>query len=395
MGKILNYARVILGVASGPGLLLILPFLLSYADYGRLFGFITIIQLVGLFSSLGLEIIAARINMPFRIYFAVLVFTTFVAILIYYSIQGAPVSIYVIFIAFVSTLANNTSLVAQNQYLFNGDVVRYARYGVFRAVLLIIALLACIYANIEIEKSWTIALVVAVVVPYFVLRSSHTASARQCCEQWGLVAVLNALTAAIPMAALNSLASLPFLAERLAAKNGFQPELFAKYAVCVTMVTPLAYLGNMVQNQVIAKANRIDRSTAIGAAKILLVLGAIYLLILFSFGHLVFPHYFRDRVEFLSLVIPSACWTLLYCTFAFPLAAITQKQADSKILAKCSIASVAAIAVLYCWYAWVFKQEISLDLPWKTACVASVICSVLIVIRTYYIWPLTLPTTSR
>ena len=278
------HLKILLGIAAGPGLLLALPYLLGASDYGRIFGFIAFVQLLSLFSSLGLEVVAARVDLPIRITFFALAFTTLVATIAYELVQSTPTVFSVASMAFCTALANNISLVIQNRYLFNGDTGQYARYGACRAALLIIILLACIRARIDVETSWAIASVASIVVAHLIFQSSKKRLEETSTKQLPLATILNTFYAALPMATLNSLASLPFIAERLIAKTAFDSELFSKYAICTTLITPMVYIGNMSQNYLISHNKWIDRPTAIGGAKQLLKLCGGYIVVLFSVG---------------------------------------------------------------------------------------------------------------
>lgn len=393
--KINVYLRILLGIAAGPGLLLVLPFLLNSLDYGRVYGFIAVVQLLSLFSSLGLEIVAARENLPFHITFLTLFITTLLATIVYAITQStSPISL-VSCMSFGTALANNVSLVVQNSYLFKGDTGLYARFGLYRAALLIITLLACMHAGLDVEISWVVASIASIVMPLLIIKSSNLKLEVSSIKQLPLAAILNTFYAAFPMAALNSLNSLPFVAERLIAKGAFNSELFPKYAICATLASPMVYLGNMTQNYLISHNERIDKLAAIGGAKLLLSLCGGYILVLVLVATFVLPPYFHDLIDFYTVALPCTLWVFIYCVSSFPLAAIMQKQADVSTLAKCALVSFISVAVLYGCYELIRKDGILLDLPWKTAIASALFSIVLVMIRGGYIWPLAKRTTVQ
>lgn len=387
--RVVIHLKILIGIASGPGLLLILPFLLSKNDYGRIFGFIVVVQFVSLFSSLGLEVVVSRANLPIRFAFVTLAITTFLATFFYVHARSVQTSSYTAILVFGTAFTNNISLVIQNRYLFSGNTDRYARFGIYRAALMIITIFVCIRARIDIETGWAIASATSTLVPHLILRVHEMTLKNSASEKLTFTAIRSIFLASLPMAMLNSLSGLPFLAERLIARDSFSPEMFSKYAICATLMTPMVYIGNMTQNYMISHNEKIGGRTAKDAAKQLMMLCGGYVVFILSFGSFIFPSYFHGLSDFYSVLIPGVLWVYLYCITAFPLAAITQKQAGASTLSKCALVSITAIAVLYCCYWWLFKQGVRLELPWKAAIASALASIVIILIRGVFIWPLT------
>lgn len=393
--KIYKFSRILLGIAAGPGLFLILPFLITPSDYGRLFGVIAVIQLLSLFSSIGLEIVSARENLPLSTTCMTLIATTLLATVVYGQIKSEYSSFGTLALIFSVVLANNIALVIQNQFLFWGNVSKYAMFGICRAFSLIAILMAFISSGFDILTCWAVASVSSALFTYVILRVACKPQTKNEDKSNVPVALFSVYLAALPMAVLNSMSSLPFLLERLIAKGAFSPDLFSKYALCATLVSPLVYLGNMVQNYLISNNGKISSTQAFSGGKLLMVLFLVYIAFLFVFAPVVYHAYFYDRLEFVEIALPSILWVFFYCVVAFPLAAIMQKQADAKVLFKCALFSVVAVGVLTGCYEVIFQLNIRLDLPWKAASAVALFASAILTIRAVFIWPLTNPGITR
>lgn len=286
-------------------------------------------------------------------------------------------------------LANNIALVIQNRYLFGGDPDRYAQFGSCKAALLIIILPGCIYINVDIEASWGIASITSAAISHFAIRPSKATSDKHFSELLPPVRAFHIFQASLPMAVLNSLSSLPFLIERLIAKEAFLPDIFPKYAICATLISPLVYIGNMSQNHLISHNENIDKHAIINSTKLLILLSSGYVALLFYFAPIAYPSYFPSRADFYGFAFPCILWAFGYCILIFPLAAVMQKQAEAQVLFKCAVTSVIAVGVIYGCYEILFQQGIRLNLPWKAAVAAALVASTIVAIRGAFIWPLT------
>lgn len=371
--------------------MLILPWILSSTAYGEVFGFIAIVQLLSLFSSLGLEVAAGRENLPHTITLPTIALTTLAATIVYEFTHSEQHSIATAALIFTTTFANNASLIIQNRYMFSGDANRYAGFGSARAATMVIVLLAGLRMGTSPIVGWALASLASVVLPHLLLEMGTTRrnTIALANNPQPLKNLLPVLGASLPMAALNSLASLPFVAERLIAKYSFSAELFPRYAICSTLLTPLAYLGNMSQNYLISHHRWIDKRATFGGALLLLGLGGAYLGILFVGTIFILPPFYSTTREFYEVVAPCGIWVLFYCTTAFPLAAVTQKQVSGSTLAKCATASIAAVLMLYACYEVATHQKLQFDRPWKVAIASFLLGGAVVSIRAIYVWPLT------
>ncbi|WP_298128391.1 hypothetical protein [Ferrovum sp.] len=393
--RIIGHIKILVGIAAGPGILLILPLILTPSDYGQVFGFISTIQLISLFSSIGLEIVASRINLPLTTSLAILTLTTLFVTAIYSLYTSQYLSHWVTIFAFSVALLNNFSLVIQNQYLFKGDINSYSLFGVCRSAILIVILLACIHGEIGAITSWFVSSVLSVAISYFVLNLNKKTLSSLADDVWSFSLIKNVLFSGLPMSVLNSLAGLPFVSEKLIAKSSFPSDLFPKYAVCATLLSPLVYIGNMAQNQIISNNKKITKHIAVDGAKLIFILGLLYIGALFLFINFVHPPYIVNSIEFYMIATPSALWMLFYCTLIFPLAAIMQKHAKGSGLTRCAITSIASICSLYLIYQLIMKYGIRMDLPWKSSTAISVLSVFILTARAYYIWPLSLLVTPN
>lgn len=384
-----GYLVILLGIATGPGLLLLFPFILTPTDYGRVFGFIVTVQFISIFSSLGLEVIGARENLPLRLTLAVLSVTTLLATIIYYLAGVEAVSVSSGCLAFCTALANNLSLVIQNGHMFRGDATKYASFGIYRAILLVATLIVCVHARIEVEFSWAIASITSAIFLCLLLRIALEDPKRLQHNQWSIAAVRDVLYAALPVALLNSFSGLPFILERIMAKAWFEPGLFSKYAICNTLLMPLVYIGNMSQNYLISHHVRIDGRAVLGSIRLISFLSCGYLLIIFLVGYLFYPAYFGSRSQFCEVAVYSSFWITFYCVFAFPLAAVTQKQADAITLMKCAVANMVVILMVCVFCFWFLRLGVLLDRPWKASSMCALLVGLILVVRFYYVWPLT------
>ena len=381
MRSIFQLAQILAGLMAGPGVVALLPYLVSLHEYSALAETLVAAQFIILFSSFGLEIAAPRLGLPiFKAATALLITTTLFSAtaLTLFDIDAKK-------LLAAGTLAYLTclSLTLQSYLLFSSRISQYATAGIIRALFTLACLLAALEVGITPYLSWAIGGCIGNLVAIAYSRSRHVQTLHNERSSDDLPSILRT---AFLFFAINSSASLPFILDRTLTQSIIDPSEFSRYVLLTTWAMPTIYIGNAFQQYLIAKHRPKSRNdlllsvvqTALASSTFPLLAGAILL------TSIEVP-FFESKEEFLTLFLTISLFYVFYGSIAFPAASAIQRTLKKEFVNRIAF-SCLTIALLSLGSAKFFFAVSDLAFDLKTGMVLSFSIGVSQIIpRLYYV----------
>lgn len=364
--RTIKFLQIAVGIASGPGVIFALPFVLPAQSYGQFAGFLAASQLLATLGSAGLEIAAPKEGLSASRTWASLAITHSVvlAALLAFSVIKTPTEAWT---GVLSAFALNMSLVGQNKLLFAGETKRFALLGGLRALVVLSAIVLSVLLNLSVVHAWVTGNCVAAMLAWARIRG-HAPTATLASPHPSPLAIIGR---GLPHFVLNASASLPFIVDRLIARANLPPEAFAQYAVAVTWALPVVYIGNATQNYLIAIGRPNDRSQLFSASASLLAKCFAFMGVAAFAAYWIHPPYFKGLMDFSACWLPIIAWQSLYASVAFPLAARIQTKLDDRRVRLMASWTLMALLALVAAYRVVVPGVLQISAAWQVpACVA-------------------------
>lgn len=319
-----------------------MPYVLTKSDYAEFSALFAISQLIGVIGGAGLEIASARLAVsPLRSLSlgSTSIITAAVGLYLYFQ----PDSLWMYSMAALVAISAALSQIMQSYFIYYGAVLYYSAAGMLRIILFLPSIFLLIFFGFSGAVAWVIAsLFSSVLILTLSLRNISKLKILFKPVSWR-----ETLSSSIPMAVIFAANTLPFTLDRAIAQAYMPGEDFARYAVALTWVTPLIYLGNLFQQHLLASKDflrKIDLYTSISG---LIVAGIIYY---FTLRILVIPFikipFFESKAEFYLIWEAVLIWYAIYVAIVFPCAFIIQKNMGLGGIKKLAILSASTALVV-------------------------------------------------
>lgn len=327
---------------AGPGILLVLPFLLPMSEFASLAAILAISQLIASIGGFGLEVSCPRLGVKMKLaamysFTAIIISSGFVFIA--FGSQLDSKFVFGLLIAWVSSL----TAIYHSYSLFAGKAKLYGIIGLAKAVIFLIILSSSIYFGISPSIAWFVSSICSLLVTFGLLEvnGSDDLIRVNSILGWRDVFGLSA-----PLAIIVAAGALPFVFDRALAQHLLSKIDFARYAVAVTWAVPVIYIGNVVQQSMIA-AKKDDSILSVcywGCG--IFVISLIYILIFIILSlYLINIPYFENGQDFINLWGWIVGWYTIYSTISFPVAAVMQKYFSSNQLKSLAFATAGICGV--------------------------------------------------
>jgi len=381
MRSIFQLAQILVGLMAGPGVVALLPYLVSLHEYSALAETLVAAQFIILFSSFGLEIAAPRLGLPiFKAVGALLTTTTLFSAI---AVTLFDIDAIKLFAAGMLAYLTCLSLTLQSYLLFSSRIPQYAAAGIIRAVFTLICLLAALEVGVTPYLSWAIGGCIGNLAAIAYSQSRRTQTPYNERNSDDLTSIWKT---AFLFFAINSTASLPFILDRTLTHSIIDSSEFSRYVLLTTWAMPTIYLGNAFQQYLIAKRRPNSRKdlllsvaqTALVSSTFPLLAGAVLL------TPIKVP-FFESKEEFLTLFLIISLFYVFYGSIAFPAASAIQRTLKKEFVRRIAL-SCLAMALLSLGSAKLFFTVSDLTFDLKTGIVLSFVIGVSQIIpRLYYV----------
>lgn len=324
----IRIATIGVGTMAGPGLLFVLPYLLPTNQFASFAAVLAISQLIAGIGGFGLEVSCPRLGVE-RQWAAIYSFSAImIASGLVFMGFGNPLDekfVYGLLIAWASSL---TSII-HSYAIFAGRAKLYGLIGLTKALVFLIVLVCSIYVGISPSLSWLISSLCGLSVAFALLKTDDSVALIRAADvstpKWKDVARLSA-----PLAIIVAAGALPFVLDRAVAQQIMNQLEFARYAVAVTWAVPVLYIGNVIQQTMIATKKIDSIKTVCYWGCVIFSMGSIYFLLIALLSlYVVKVPYFANGRDFVHIWGWLVGWYVIYSTVSFPVAAVVQKYFSS------------------------------------------------------------------
>lgn len=321
--RLFRISAIGVGTISGPGLLFALPYLLSIAQFASFAAVLAIAQLISSIGGFGLDVSCPRLGVK----------SQWAAV---YSLLATTVASGIVFLGFDSQLSEKFilgSLIAgigsltailHSYSLFAGRASLYGLIGLTKALVFLMVLVFAIYMGVSPSVAWLVAAVCGLLVSLGLLNINGvvtTAVYSNSQSGWKDVVQISA-----PLAIIVAIGALPFVLDRALAQHFLNANDFARYAVAVTWAAPVIYIGNIVQQSMIATKRDVSVQVMCCWGGGIFILSSIYILIVVILSqYFIDVPYFENGQDFICLWGWIVGWYAIYSTIGFPVNAVMQK----------------------------------------------------------------------
>ena len=323
----MKFLLVAMGFLAGPGVIFLLPYIISANVYANFAKVLTFSQLITLVSGLGLEIAAAKFNVKIsKVNLIVLCSTSIFSSLLFMAFSDLNFieKIIIWSISSVTLL----SVIYQSYFLFSGQALLYGLYGVVRSIIMIISLLILLNAKVDVTVAYGGASIIS-----FIFTSWLINKRKKTITSPDAMKISALFMASIPFFIINGVSVLPITLDRLVAQQNLAIIEFSKYVVVTTWAVPILYLGNIFQQFLISRFNIFSIKKLINNIIILLLLNIAYAIFIWFITQffLKIP-YFNSVSDFHKIWFLVSGWYSLYSAFAYPAAAYVQRAMQKNLL---------------------------------------------------------------
>lgn len=346
MRRVFRVATIGIGTMAGPGVLFLLPYILPLDQFASFAAVLAISQLVMSIGGFGLDVTCPRLAIALKWAAA-------------YSLLSILVASVAVFIGFGSVLsekfilgsliawAGSLTAIFHSYSLFAGRAKLYGLIGFIKAMVFLAVLMFAISFGISPAMAWFFAALSGLFVAFWLLMMNGGAALLESNTQSGWGDVIKFTT---PLAIIVAAGALPFVLDRAIAQHLLNTAEFARYAVAVTWAAPVIYIGNVVQQTLIATKKNDSMQTLLYWGWLLFVAAAIYIVIIAILSlYFVRVPYFADGKDFIGLWGWIVGWYVIYSSISFPVSAVMQKHFSANQIK--SLAYITASAVVLWWIA--------------------------------------------
>ena len=321
--KLLRISAIGVGVIAGPGVLFVLPYLLPLEEFSSFAAVLAIAQLIGNLGALSLDVSCPRLGIKFH-WAAVycLVSVLLASAVVHFGLGGNLNEKFIVggLIAWVSTL----TAILLSYPLFAAKAKLYGVVGLLKALAFLFILILSLRLGVIPAMAWLIAAMCSLFVVAVILKfkGGQDLIRRNSQSGWKDVVRFSA-----PLAVIVTTSALPFVLDRAIGQQLLSTTEFARYAVAVTWAVPIIYIGNIIQQSIIASTRYDTLRTTLYWAGWLFVMSLLYIsLVAILSLYFVRVPYFVDGLDFIHLWGWIVGWYAIYSAINFPLAAVMQKH---------------------------------------------------------------------
>jgi hypothetical protein len=340
---VLRIATIGVGAMAGPGVLFVMPYILPLDQFVVIAAVLAIAQLMGSLGSFGLDITCPRLGIKLQWAAVYNSLSMLVASAVVFFGFGSPLTekfILGLLIAWVGSL----TAIFHSYSLFAGRARLYGVIGLAKALVFLAVLVFAIYLGVSPEIAWFLAALSGLFIAFWLLIMNGGVDSSGSNTQSGWKEVIRFST---PLAIIIAAGALPFVLDRAIAQHLLNVAEFARYTVAVTWALPVIYIGNIVQQSMIATKKDDSTRTMLFWGVGLMIAGTVYIVLigLLSLYFVRIP-YFADGEDFIRLWGWIVGWYVIYSAISFPVAAVIQKHFSAVQLQSLAYIT-ASIAVLW------------------------------------------------
>ena len=384
LSKLTKFSLIAIGLFAGPGVIFLLPYVVSQVSYANFIKILTVSQLIALIGGAGLDVGCARLKIPIRRASTLLISTTIISAVIVILISKSLSWIDVV-VVFVAGLITAISTMYQSYFLFRGNSLAYGGFGFFRSLTMLILLVIFIKLGYEVSVSWGVATFFGFIVAVGLVRRSFYENSL---EKDGFnKSVMEIIKFSLPFFLINGAAVIPFLMDKLISQKYLSLDDFSKYMVVTTWAIPILYLGNIYQQYLIANYDIKNRENLIKKIFLLFFAGLSYVVLVIGVvKYLVHIPFFKNVDDFIEIWIIVGFWYALYSGLAYPAAACVQKKMEEKSLSSLSKCSAIAfpLSLMTAFFSVLFLWN---DFGMYAAVLfAAIFAFLMLAPRVYFVW---------
>lgn len=357
--RMFRIATIGIGTMAGPGVLFLLPFILplnQFADFAAVLAISQLIMSIGGFS---LDVTCSRLAIELKraaVYSLISILVASVVVFFGFGSHLSEKFILGFLIAWVSSL----TAIFHSYSIFAGRARLYGVIGLAKALVFLAVLIFAIYLRIGPAMAWFFAALSGLFVAIWLLIMNGGVALLGSDTQSDWKDVIKFST---PLAIIVASSALPFVLDRAIAQHLLSTAEFARYAVAVTWAAPIIYIGNVIQQSMIATKNDNSMKILMYWGGGLFIVGTFYIVLVGILSqYFVRVPYFADGRDFIHLWGWIVGWYVIYSSVIFPVNAVMQKH-FSAVQMKSLAYVTAGIVVLwlvsvYGLYANYFSEEV-------------------------------------
>lgn len=340
--RVLRIATIGIGTMAGPGVLFVLPYLLSLDQFASFAAVLAIAQLIGGLGGFGLDVSCPRLEIKLQwaaVYSLLSMLLAFT--LVFFGFGGSLSEKFIVggLIAWTSSL----TAIFHSYSLFAGKARLYGVIGLAKALVFLAVLVLAIYLGISPAVAWFFAALSGLFVAFWLLIMSGGVVLHGSSSQSGWKDVIQFST---PLAIIVGASALPFVLDRAIGQQILSTAEFARYAVAVTWAVPIIYIGNVIQQSIIATRKDDSMQTVLYWGGGLFIVGAIYIVLVGILSlYFVRVPYFANGRDFIHLWGWIVGWYVIYSSISFPVAAVMQKHFSAVQLKSLAYVTAAIVAL--------------------------------------------------
>lgn len=338
--RIFRIAVIAAGIMAGPGILFILPYLLPISKFASFAAVLAIAQLIAGLGGFGLDVSCPRLGIKVQWAAVYSLFFTLLASIIVFFCFGITLSEKFILSSLIAWVVSLTTIF-HSYSIFAGKVKLYGIIGLAKAIVFLVVLTCAIYIGVSPAVAWFFAALSGLFVALFMLMINGGGVVNDSTSESDWMDVVKFST---PLAIIVAAGALPFVFDRAVAQYVLSESDFARYAVAVTWAVPIIYIGNVIQQTMIAEKTPITIKTLFFWCGVIFVMSLIYISFIGVIGvFFIKVPYFSDGIDFIRIWGWIAGWYAIFSAVSFPISAVMQKHFSAIQLKSLAYATIGII----------------------------------------------------